>query len=446
MAMTLALTPEQAEILRKIVVKAKYTVLDVETALTRCPGAPDWDTIAPLEPDKSSMEDLTGGLLEKIGTVSPYHPFSFLLRLIEQKWALEEVRRGVAADMPSLVRPPRGIAGQVTALTVALTAMLDKLPATLTPGTIVEDPVFRRLCDVRPAIEAMVKSLSHFEAMKEAHDSLHMLQVMGAEWLDTVDEKDDDAAAPAITVPLLAPLSRITAVMTASIAKLPADLAKSCERCRDASTDADKRIRTGNPDEAAFACGALRAMLIREAPELDTAMFLVSRDFPLREFCNLFGDPLTREVAFDLGDTLRRRLMEHALWQATDLRLYAIEQTLAHPTDTLTADLMRLFPWTRSSLSTLLDPETAQRVVPQMNDVVVRYVLAADGQAPAGAAPATVKDICKAFSNLRGAARSAFLDVDQALKQDFARLATLQNLLNSLLIRVPRSCSLFLPP
>ena len=436
MAMTLTLTIAESEMLRSIALGAKCTADDVKLALGRCPGAPIWDDIVP---NKYDMETLTDTLLERVGRESPYLPFSFLLRLMEQTWASDAVRRGITSKLPSLVRPPRRIAGQVDALVNALSAMPKELPV-LTPGVAVND-LFRRLCEARGDIQKMVDSLKLFAALKAIHDSLHTLQVLGAEWLDALAKRGAQATS---TAPLLALLSRVISVTTQPADKLPPDIVESSVRCREASVDADKRLRGGNQDEIAFACSALRGMLMHEPPLIDAAMFAVSREFPLVQFCTFFDDATAREAAFDLGDTIRRRLMEHALWQATDQGLYQIEQILAHPPSSLTGELVARFPWTRSYLSVLFDAPTSQRVIPPMNDAVTRYVLAADGHLPDGMAAASLEDICAAFGNLRSAARSAFLDVDQALKEDFSRLLKLQEPLEAILLRVPDGCRIFL--
>ena len=97
MAMTLTLTPEESSTLRGIALAAKCTPEDYKAALGRCPGAPRWDDIVP---NNYTPETLTDTLLERVSTDSKYLPSSFLLRLMEQTWASDTVRRGVTSKLP----------------------------------------------------------------------------------------------------------------------------------------------------------------------------------------------------------------------------------------------------------------------------------------------------------------------------------------------------------
>jgi hypothetical protein len=62
---------------------------------------------------------------------------------------------------------------------------------------------------------------------------------------------------------------------------------------------------------------------------------------------------------------------------------------------------------------------------------------------PAGAAPASLEAVRTAFAELLGAARSAFLDADRALKDDFSQLLALQQPLTGILDRVRPGCEFF---
>jgi hypothetical protein len=434
MEMTLILSTAESEALRKIAADS-CTPKDCEDAFVRVPGAPSWNRSVPNSYD---MDSLTQRLLEKVGVERSYLSSSLLLRFMEQVWGQDRVRRGVIDKLPSLVRPPRTVAGQVDTLTAALTAMIANLPA-VAAGEPAND-VFRRLCEARKDIQRIVDSLKLFAALKGIHDSMHTLQVLGAEWLDTLAMRPQqlDQAGTLLTL-----LSRVITATTQTMQELPVDIVESAQRCRTISVDADRRVRSGNPDEIAFACAALRGMLMHEPPLIDAAMFAVSRELPLVQFCTLFADN-ERETALDLGDTLRRRLMEHALWQAADQNLYQIEQILAHPPENLIGELVDRLPWTHLYLRALFDPATSQRAIGSMNDVVSRYVLSGNGQQPpAGMVAPTIVDIRIAFDGLRAAARSAFLDVDQALKDDFSRLLKLQEPLTTILVRVPFGCEAF---
>lgn len=430
MAMTLSLTIQDSQALRAVALAAKCTADDFKYALGRCPGAPEWDQIVP---NQYTMETLADTIMDRVSTDWAYLRSSFLLRVIEQAWMSDAIRRGVTNKLPSLLRPPRGVATHVETLTAALDTMSARLPAAVAAGMQVDD-LFRRLCEGRSDIVRMVASLRLLAALKSIHDALHTLQVLGADWLDAPIKP---GGPPPPEAPLLALLARVTASTAAPAPELPEEIVASCLRCHKTCTEATDRIRGGNRDEIDFAYAALRGMLMREPPLIDSTMFAVSRDFPLVLFCNFFDTPAARDAAIDLGDTLRRRLMEHALWQATDLNLYQIEQILAHPPENLKGELANRMPWGSYYLRALLDAPTQQRVLPPMNDVLLRFV------DPGGTA-ATFDDICAAFRNLRNAARSAFLDVDQALKEDFLRLLKLQQPLETILKRVPEYCTIVL--
>lgn len=443
MSMTLELTADQIEILRKVIYP-HCVEADVEAALSRYPGA-----LGPADcfPKPFTLDTLTASCVTALSLEKDYFARSFILRLIEQKWDAEPVRRGAVEAVPMLVRPPRGFAAQIAALISALDLLTSRIPATPSIGGIGDVTVFRRFCDARDAVEAMIASLERFETLKAAHDGLHMLQVLGAGWLDAfAGQKADDASATA----LLSLLLRVKTVTAVDVADLPTAIIESFARCTAACDDAERRIRTEDSDEIAFACATLRAILIREPPLIDATMFAVSRDFPLRQLCSLFPsdpDPTARDAAIDLADTLRRRLMEHALWQSTDLRIYALEQMLAQPSATLLDSLISTLPGVVRDLHILLDPVVAERDIPAMYYAMLRHIMAIDERAPAPVPPPTekIEGIRTAFGNLRRCARSAFLDVDQTLRLDFTRLLALKMPLQTILDRVPAHCALMVP-
>jgi len=206
--------------------------------------------------------------------------------------------------------------------------------------------------------------------------------------------------------------------------------------------DADRLLRGGKADEIAFACAKLRQMLMREPPLIDVAMFSVSREFPLVGFCTLFEDAPVREAAFDLGDTLRRRLMEHALWQAADQGLYEIEQVLAHPPTTCSGN---------SSIGSLDNSLSRSPVRPRDQRSRDRRPEHCDPE-PRSQHRRPIAGRCRAGQpggRSRGVRRTArrrplgFLDADRALKDDFSQLLALQQPLTVILDRVRPGCEFF---
>lgn len=445
MAWTFATDPAQFKKLRA----ATYPhcdKADVEQALLRNPGDREpGDTF----PNPFTIDSLIGACIEKLSEENPYYGLSFLLQLIEQKWSLDPLRRDITYALPSLVRPPRGFDSQIAALENGLDILVKALPEHPEPGALGDETLFRRVCKNRSAIAAVASSLERLGTLKALHDALHMLQVLGGGWLSSAPARAPSSGEAASIQALL---QGVTAAAADTVG-LPPDMPGSFERCRNGAAEAGRRLGTGDADEAAFACASLRALLIREPPLIDAAMLALSRDLPWRGFCALFPtDPTSpalvaaRDGAIDLGDTLRRRLMEHALWQASDLRIYTIEELLSRPSATLLDDLQPVLLPLLTDLRTLLDPSDAARTVSPMSNAILLYLKRTDG--PGGgrtpSAPDDSGNLRDAFDHVRRSARSAFLDVDQTLRADLARLLTLKNPLEVLLARVPNHCEYFL--
>ena len=427
-------TDAEMDNLQQVFVAANRTEADLEWALSRYPGTRNR---ASIKWDNNSMSERLQNCLDTISKDADYLAPSFMLRLIEACWTSDVVRRNITIAVPQLMRPPPELQTQIATVGAALDELVSSLPYPPDPNAA----NFHPICEVRAEIEAAAAALTQFQAVKDLHDALHILQVMGAAQLDTIAGRIDQAAA----IPLQGLLMRVVTVATGTQPNVPPDCLDACIRCIDICTDALQRISLPDADEAAFAHASLRAMLVRELPLIDAALFGVSRDFPLRQFHVIFGLTPAHEAAIDLGDSLRRRLMEHTLWQATDLRLYAIEQVLAQPTPTMLTQLVKgnaapLF-LTVFDLRKLFDPTTAVRVVAPLNDVLLRYIAATGPLPPTDPALcASLSDLQATFANMRDAARSAFLDADRALKQDLAELLALRSRLDAILARVPDQC------
>lgn len=444
MAWTLAADPIQLEKLRA----ATYQfcdAADVELALRRYPGNRGrGDTF----PDRFTLDSLTQSCIDVLSRENPYYALSFVLRLIEQKWSSAPLRRSITYALPALVRPPRGFDPQIAAVEKGLGVLAEALPENPGRGSLGDETLFRGICENRGDIEAVASSLERLGALKALHDALHMLQVLGSGWLSPVAARP--LAGEAASIQAL--LQGVTAAAAADTFGLPPDMTAAFERCRDGAADAARRLGTGDGDEAAFACASLRALLIREPPLIDEAMLALWRDLPWRSFCALFPtDPTSpalveaRDAAIDLGDTLRRRLMEHALWQASDLRVYAVEELLSRPAAPPLADLQPVLLPLLNDLRTLLDPSAVARAVTPMGDAILRHLARTDpgvGRAPP--TPDDAGDLRDAFDEVRRCARSAFLDVDQKLRADLTRLLTLKGPIELLLARVPPHCGFLL--
>ena len=379
---------------------------------------------------------------DQISREAPYLSQSFVLRLLEQTWTKDLVQTGVVAQVPAVLTAPRNLGRQVGAVKAGLDALLQRIKVDASADDFGDVAAFRSVCTARDQVADAAALLEHLAGLKQLHDSLHLLQVLGTVWLDQIP-----APASTVSAPLQTLFDGVKAAAGRLSGSLPEEDAACCGRCLQTVLDAERRLATGQPDERDYAYAAMRAMLVHEFPLVDAAMFAVSRQFPLRSFSALFPDPASREAAIDLCDTIRRRLMEHSLWQATDVRLYAVEQSLVTPTGLLLRQLSRgPLKAAMFSLQVLLG-EDAARILPPVRDAVTRFSSATDPDKPAGGSvTGSAEEVRSAFAALRDAARSAFLDADRALKSDFDLLLTLLPSLRGLLARVPEVCTLWLPP
>lgn len=446
---TLTLQAGEVEAFRKIIVEF-CGEQDVVVALQRYPGS-----LGPsdLFPNRYTRAELIDACLNGIEKDNAYHKLSFMLRLSEQGWTVEAFRASVARALPTLVRPPRGFAGQIASVAAALVRLAERLPPKPDRTNVVDLATFERLCGRRETIERLASVLEELEALKTLHDGLHMLKVMAADWLDGVAD-DPDGALGASTVLALLQTIPVTAGRVRPF--LSNSGTESCGRCATACATAAAGIAADAPESIAFARGTLVALLLQELPLLDSEMFRVSRDLPLKDFLGLLleqrVDPAViagREAALDMADTLRRRLMEHALWQVQDARLYAAAQALDIQGGAFLDELRRAVVPAIADLRVLLDRADYLRFVAPMNDAMLGYALYADGTAtqagPGGGAlpgeDALRNRIEDAFASLRVGAQTAFLTVDGALRQDLSALLSLKADLRALLDRVPSSCA-----
>ena len=228
-------------------------------ALARYPGRLDPSDAVPV--GMQTMEQILTYCVRAIADENAYYAHSFALRLIEQTWATEPVRHGVADKLPSLVRPPRSLRAQVDSVAAGLAALAQRLPATPSNSDVGDLETYRRICDARTDLAAAAAALGRLGMLKGLHDALHSLQVLGAAALDILPSQ---MPLPSVPLPVL-----LRAVLAAA-ADAPADV--SARVCATVS-EAQRRIATGETNEAAFAYAALTAMLVRELPLLDGALF-----------------------------------------------------------------------------------------------------------------------------------------------------------------------------
>ncbi|WP_157091441.1 hypothetical protein [Methylobacterium nodulans] len=439
------LTTVQIDGLRKAIVT--YCALsDLEAALNRYPGSLGRaETI----PEGQTFERIVQVCLDRIATDQALLVNSFLLRVLENRWSLDPLRREALRTAPILVRAPRKVEGQVTIVADALQALVDALPEKPRADHIGDPVIFTALCEIRDALVALARCFEAFEGLKGLHDGLHTLQVLGASWLDWSQAEEPPALLPTA----LALVHRAQQVATASQAGLPPEGVACQERCLRALDRAKTLLTSGQPDAIREARSQLRALLIAEMPHIDEILFGVSRDLPLKSFSAAFTKmsesrnlDRARDAAIDLADTLRRRLMEHAVWQATDLRLYQMEEHLYDPQLGWMVAVTPILTAVRTNLRAVsAAPNEIQSLTGPMSDALTQYeATVSPGAAPGEDDPAFAR-VRECFEDLRASVRGNFLEIDQLLKADFARCAVLKTKLDALLARVPPLCALWVP-
>jgi len=421
---------------------------DFERVLERYPGKEGPGTClpengAPLQFATSCMKAVN---LE--GTMIP-----FLSRVVEQKWKDEKFRASIVGKVRGLVRASsavepysKTIAGALTALTAALAAS----PSPQCPG--------RTTCEFvrqsRDPIRIVTASLDQFDALKTLHDSLHVLQVNGTDWLDE-DQTDESRDLPREN--FVEMVGKLNSVATAVEERLPAEVKESCRRCRDVATDAAQKLAAGAKNESEYALAELRALVAREPELIDEAMFVLSRDLPLRALRDLIeagasvaGAPgqqmkQAAEALRSLSEALRARILEHALWQATEIHVRALARVLDNPTGTFLTDLSTEWSAIKQNLRILLDgAPNGTQIDLSLNGALVLYErsLPTKGKpAPPGPSPAErLAGIVAAFDEFQLKASLLFLAVDQALKTEFSSLLPLRDSLQALDGQVTQFC------
>lgn len=421
---------------------------DFERVLERYPGKEGPGTCLP---DKGAPLEFATSCMKAVkleGTMLP-----FLSRVVEQKWKDEKFRASIVGKVRVLIRASaavepraRTIADALTALTAALAAS----PPPQCPG--------RTTCDFvrqsRPAIHTVVGSLDQFDALKTLHDSLHVLQVNGADWLDE-DQTDDTRDLPSENFVEI--VGRLRDVAAAVETRLPGEVVECCRRCHTIATAAAQRLAAGAQDESEYALAELRALVAREPEIIDEAMFVLSRDLPLRTLRDLIdsgasvpgapGQQMAEasEALRQMSEALRARILEHALWQATEVRIRALDRILASPTGSFLRDLFTEWSAIRQNLRTLIDAApNAPAIDLPLNAALVLYerALPTKGKpTPPGPSPEErLAEIGAAFDEFRLKASVQFLAVDKALKAEFSSLLPLRDSLRALEAQVSLFC------
>lgn len=416
---------------------------DIDYALDRYPGQL---VAGEVLPDNATLAQKFDACIEQIALENEDFSRSFLLRTLESRWAVESLRTEIIDKSPTLVRPQSGFSASIQVIRAAIEAMLARIADDPQPGALGDVRVYTLICRNRDRILNLSRALVALEAEKSLHDALQHLQIQGDEWLDSAPP--DDAGEPGPPAALAGLALGAKAAINAILDELPPREGKRARDCIDALDDAARRLGTGQEDEVEFAIASLRAMLFRELPAISDSMFRISGDLPLREFRAVFaGQDAAIVAAVEFCDRLRRRIMAHSLWQACDLKVYAIEQLFANPTPRLFADLRSHLAVLRVNLAALMAIPLQQPGPTAALDKELRQY---DQSLPDDAEPETLDMVpaswLKALSVLREGVQSRFLSENLRLKADIGEILALREPLKLMLGRVSPFCETNLVP
>jgi hypothetical protein len=446
--MTEALTPQQFDELCRVMADT-FKRDDFERVLERYPGREGpgtclADNAVPLQLATSCMKAVK---LE--GTILP-----FLSRVVEQKWKDEKFRTTIVGKVRVLVRTSSVVEPHATTIVAALTALTAALAASPSP----QCPGPATCAFVRQSrspLQVFIASLEQFDALKALHDSLHVLQVNGADWLDE-DQTDDSRDLPREA--FVSIVERLRDVAAAVEPRLPAELVESCRRCHDIATSAAQQLVSGAGHGPEYALAELRALVAREPALIDDAMFAVSRDLPLRTLRDLIesgasvpGAPglqmqAAAQALRSLSETLRARILEHALWQATEMRIRALGRLFGDPTGGFLGELVAEWNAIKQNLRVLIDP-APNMPAPDLalTGALVLYErsLPMRGRpAPSGPSPEErLAEMAVVFDEFRLKMNLHFLAVDKALKAEFSSLLPLHASLQALDGQISNFCT-----
>jgi hypothetical protein len=404
---------------------------ELSAALRRYPGQEDADSCmspnwVPLKNVESCLKAVHGEQLMR----------PFLSRVVENQWKQGQLREAVLERVSNLVLAPTGIQLALKDLADGVGQLLVLIAAKPAYGAVGDERVFRAVGRNRQSFVSLRNELAQLRALKGLHDALHILQIRSADWLDqTADDDDgqDPLAPPFPPLIQLVDTARQTCLDNAS--NLAIEHVGTSQRCVDDLGGITAQLGTMTEDGRAAGIERLRALLMREPPIIDEAIFGLSRDLPVRDIgltfgaLHLQGDPLygnmeryRRGTAF-LGEAIRGRVLEHAMWQVTDLRLYAIETILADADPGFFVRFNSEWEQVRRAIKYLSDRPPGENPPDLMVNIAIdAYDRALREIRNAGHATVDIEDalgeIAKTFASFKAGSRERFLAVDNALKAD----------------------------
>jgi hypothetical protein len=436
-----ALDADQANALRKAVVEF-CDQDDIEAAHQRYPGERPRGEFPPRSHAVSHLLDEFNRVIE---LENAYFSSSFLLRVLEQKWIetnrpeAAQLRADVLLGAPGLVRPSLDMASRIQTISTALAAMLARIPVKPQRGNIGDVVVFDRFCRGRDAIQSLATVLAGFSALKSLQDHLVMLRVQGAPWLAA------EGALPALE-PLNALVDGTRKAAMAALADLPASAKPLADDCIATCSVAAAQLQRAAPEQLPAIVDLLNGLLARAPRQVQSAMFTVSRDLPLRVFRGLFaGQDEVVCAVIDLCDGMRRRLMQYWLFEQLDDRIERMRDIIADPDVELLAELNGHYKIVDINLRGLIGDGAGQTpLFSAFAEALVAWDLQPDAP-QTDAQRAAHAAVLEALDDLRDGARAAGLKLDQQLRTEIGHLDSLRPQLADILRRLPFSCMGMVP-
>lgn len=435
----------------------------MRAAFARYPGPSDaTDHIAPNLPPAKNLRNC----IIEVNKEVMLRPF--LSRLIEDQWGNASFKDALLRKMPDLVLAPLGLQTALQGVRTGVRRLLELIADEPKCGAVGkqagDDKAFAIVCRNRKVFVELRESLGHLQALKELHDALHILAIAGADWLDQTLDDDDDPNP--IILPVAALAVRVAEAKASVDAKSPAlkdEHVVLGRKAVDALSTALSELTSA--DAAAHAAGVerLRQALMILPKEIDAAMFCLSRDLPVRAlsraFANLNHPEEPNYAGFDgaqlavaqLGEALRGRVLEHAMWQATDVSIHVLENILSERDPSFLKPFVERWQEVRRFIRYLSDVSFGSNPP----DLLVGMALDAYDRAlrsPAGGPAAlslndAFSEIVKTFSAFKAFPRERFLAVDKSLKDELALISALKADLDELLDkRVFENCGLLVSP
>jgi hypothetical protein len=421
----------------------------MDSAFSRYPGRFSVDDFfSPYLPSAQNLRNCLRGVNQEV-LLRP-----FLSRVIEDQWRNDGLKEAVLRKMPDLVLAPIGLEAALQTVADGFHRLLGLIAVNPQPGAVGarpgDDKAFRMVSENRKALLQLRETLGHLRALKGLHDALHVLQIGSADWLEPAPE--DEEEEPDLLPPIAA-LAKLVQDAEAIVAdKIPAlDEAHATLGRQAMQTLAvvGSELRAADSDARSAGLERLRSALMSLPKDIDAAIFDLSRDLPVRCISHAFGglnDSAQPDYAgFDrvqaamaqLGEALRGRVREHAMWQAIDVSLYALENTLCSRDPGFLELFVRRWQEIRRFIRYLSDRSFGDNPPDSLVGMaLVAYDLALQTQTGGRAdlSPDEAFDeIFKTFSAFKAFPRERFLAVDKALKEELALLGALQKDLDELL-------------